>query len=236
MPKYQKILSALIATAVAAITGVAAAQDGETAKPKADTPSEGLPKVLIIGDSISLGYTPQVAKLLEGKAVVKHNPGNAQHTGTGLKKIDNWLGTTDWDVIHFNWGLWDLCYRHPESKVQGRRDKARGTLTTSIEDYEKNLEQLVARLKKTNAKLIWAHTTVVPAGEAGRKLGDDERYNAAATRVMEKHDVAINDLLQLTQGFDAELFTKPGDVHYTGAGYQKIAQQVAEAIEEAIER
>ena len=39
-----------------------------------------LPKVLIIGDSISLGYTPHVVQQLEGRAEVKHHKGNAQHT------------------------------------------------------------------------------------------------------------------------------------------------------------
>ena len=100
------------------------------------------PDVLIIGDSISLGYTPHVIAMMQDEANVVHNTGNAQHTGSGLTKIDTWLGVTDWDIIHFNWGLWDLCYRHPESKVQGNRDKARGTLTTSLEQYEQNLDQL----------------------------------------------------------------------------------------------
>jgi hypothetical protein len=61
-----------------------------------------LPNVLIIGDSISIGYFPVVKELLEGKAVVVHNPGNAQHTRFGLEKLDEWLGQTKWDVIHFN--------------------------------------------------------------------------------------------------------------------------------------
>ena len=105
--------------------------------------AKDLPKALLIGDSISIGYTPHVVAVLKG---------NAQHTGTGLKMLDRWIGETKWDVIHFNWGMWDLCYRHPQSKVQGRRDKERGTLTTSLEQYEKNLDQLAARLKKTKAK------------------------------------------------------------------------------------
>jgi lysophospholipase L1-like esterase len=193
--------------------------------------AEPLPKVLIIGDSISGGYTPRVARLLQDKAQVMHNPGNAEHTGTGIKKLDAWIGETDWEIIHFNWGLWDLCYRHPESKVQGRRDKVRGTLTTPIDVYERNLDQLVARLKQTNATLIWAHTTVVPEGEAGRKLGDDTRYNAAASRVMKKHGVLINDLNALTKGFGPELFSKPGNVHFSGGGYDQIARQVADVIE-----
>lgn len=196
--------------------------------------AEELPKVLIIGDSISIGYTPHVKALLKGKAVVVHHKGNAQHTGTGLKKLDAWLGETDWDVIHFNWGLWDLCYRHPESKVQGKRDKVRGTLTTTLEQYEKNLDQLTARLKKTGATLIWAHTTVVPEGEAGRRVGDDVKYNTAAARVMKKHGVTVNDLHALTKAFPKELFTAPGNVHFTKEGSKKIAKQVAEHVKAAL--
>src|SRR5690606_3837208 len=80
-------------------------------------------KVLIIGDSISIGYFPFVKDALKEEAYVVHNPGNSQHTGTGLQRLDEWLGTTKWDVIHFNWGLWDLCYRNPRSEDAGKRDK-----------------------------------------------------------------------------------------------------------------
>lgn len=192
------------------------------------------PKVLIIGDSISLGYTPHVVQLMKDRAVVKHNPGNAQHTGTGLQKIDNWLGDTDWDVIHFNWGLWDLCYRHPESKNQGRRDKERGSLTTSIEDFEANLEKLVVRLKRTNATLIWGNITVIPEGEAGRKIGDDLRYNEVAARVMTKYGITTNDLNRLSRTIPADLFTKPGDVHFKPDGYRMLAAQVVATIDQAL--
>jgi len=192
-----------------------------------ETPAEtALPKVLIIGDSISIGFTPHVVEQLDGKAVVKHHKGNAQHTGTGLKQLDQWIGNTKWDVIHFNWGLWDLCYRDPKSKVQGKRDKVNGTLTTTLEQYEKNLDKLVSRLKKTDAKLIWAHTTVVPEEEAGRIVGDDKKYNEVAAKIMKKYGITINDLNSLSREFPSDLFSKPGDVHYTQDGYQKIAKQV----------
>ena len=193
-----------------------------------------LPKALLIGDSISIGYTPHVVTALKGKVDVKHHKGNAQHTGTGLKMLDRWIGETQWDVIHFNWGLWDLCYRHPQSKVQGRRDKERGTLTTSLEQYEKNLEQLATRLKKTQARLIWAHTTTVPEGEAGRKVGDDDEYNEAAARVMKKLGITINDLNALTDSFPHELFTAPGNVHFKTGGSMKLGQAVDGKILEAL--
>ena len=193
-----------------------------------------LPKALLIGDSISIGYTPHVVTALKGRVEVSHHKGNAQHTGTGLKMLDRWIGKRQWDVIHFNWGLWDLCYRNSDSKVQGRRDKKKGMLTTSLAQYEKNLDQLVSRLKKTKAKLIWAHTTTVPKGEAGRKLGDDDRYNEAAARIMKKHGIEINDLNALSDSFPAGLFTAPGNVHFKAEGSRRLGQAVAAEITAAL--
>ena len=60
------------------------------------------PRILIIGDSISIGYTPYVKEHFEGQATVLHNPGNAGDTGRGLKNIRESLGDCNWDVIFFN--------------------------------------------------------------------------------------------------------------------------------------
>jgi len=178
---------------------------------------EGLPNVLIIGDSISAGYTRPVIAELEGVANVARIPENGGDTGRGLEKIEQWLGKTQWDVIHFNWGLWDLCYRYPKSKNQGKRDKVRGKITFTLPQYSENLEKLVVRLKKTKAKLIWASTTFVPEKEAGRIQGDDVKYNAAALKIMEKHGVVLNDLHAFSMTIQED-FTKPGDVHFTKEG------------------
>ena len=194
-----------------------------------------LPNVLILGDSISIGYTRQVRKGLEGKANVFRPKANCGDTPRGLAQIDKWLGDKKWHVIHFNWGLWDLCYRHPESKTQGRRDKVKGMISTPLPEYEKNIEKLVIRLKKTGATLIWASTTVVPEGEAGRVMGDDIKYNTAAAHVMKKHGVAINDLHKLSASFAPDMFTKPGDVHYTPKGSAKLAEQVVIKISKILE-
>lgn len=193
-----------------------------------------LPEVLIIGDSISIGYTPFVAELLKSEAKIIHNKGNAAHTGTGLQQLDAWLGSTKWDVIHFNWGLHDLCYRNPDQKKNAGRDKVNGKLTTSLEQYEKNLDQLVERLEKTGAKLIWAHTTVVPEGEDGRIAGDHKKYNEVATKIMKKHNIPMNDLQSLSESFKPELFTAPGNVHFKPDGYKKLAEQVAASIRTAL--
>ncbi len=183
--------------------------------PKADSRR---PNVLLIGDSISIGYTKPTTALLKNKADVAHHEGNAQDTRNGLKKIDAWLGETKWDVIHFNWGLWDL-----------RRDK--GELIVPLEEYEKNLTQLVERLKKTNAKLIFATTTPVPEKNVrNRRDADVEAYNAAAIAIMKKHGIAVNDLYAVAKSNLAD-WQKKDDVHFVDKGSQGLAEQVAKAIE-----
>ncbi len=190
--------------------------------------------MLLLGDSISIGYTPQTVALLKDVANVQRPKANCGDTRSGLQNLDRWLGDTKWDVIHFNWGLHDLCYRHPDAKAYGNRDKVNGTQSVPLEQYEKNLEQLVGRLQQTGATLVWASTTVVPEGEAGRVVGDDVKYNAAAAVIMQQHGIAINDLHALTAAFPRRLFRSRGDVHFTPQGSTQLAEQVAAAIETAL--
>src|SRR5436190_2584885 len=72
------------------------------------TDEPGLPRVLLIGDSISMGYTIPVRKALKGKANIHRILTNGSSTVTGLANLDEWLGKGKWDVIHLNWGLHDL--------------------------------------------------------------------------------------------------------------------------------
>ncbi len=190
---------------------------------------ERLPRVLILGDSISIGYAPFVMQRLAGKANVEL-AANCGDTKRGLARLDEWLGDGQWDIIHFNFGLHDICYRHPESKVQGHRDKERGSIGVPLEQYEKNLGEIVRRFERLRAALIWASTTVVPEAEAGRFVGDEVKYNAAAEKIMKKHGVPINDLHSVSSKFDSGLFVKPGDVHFTKEGYEVLALHVNDAI------
>ena len=193
-----------------------------------------MPQVLLIGDSITWGYADEVRRLLAGTAEVTRIPDNGQSTDFGLLKLADWLGDTRWEVIHFNWGLWDLCYRHPESPNQGNRDKVRGTVTLTLAEYATNLEQLVTRLRATGARLIWASTTPVPEGEFGRIAGDEVNYNAVAAKIMRAHDIAIDDLHTAILPRIQELQLPDGDVHFTEAGYAFLAQQVVACIRQAL--
>ena len=70
----------------------------------------GLPRVLLLGDSISIGYTLPTRARLAGKANVHRPAENCSDSGTGVRTIDKWLGAGKWDVIHFNFGLHDVKY------------------------------------------------------------------------------------------------------------------------------
>jgi hypothetical protein len=204
-------------------------QEPKQSLPAQTRPEVGLPNVLIIGDSISMGYTPLVQEMLTGRVNVVHPRANCGDTRRGLQLLSEWLGDTRWSVIHFNWGLHDLCYRVPNAPAS--RDKVRGAISVPPEQYEKNLESLVDRLEKTGAKLIWASTTVVPEGEPGRAVGDDRKYNEIAAKVMKAHGIPIDDLYAVSKSLPSKMFAGPGNVHYTKEGYRQLAQAVAAVIE-----
>lgn len=124
-------------------------QDRDGLRAATTEPDPDLPNVLIIGDSISIGYTKPTIERLSGVANVRRVKANYGDTNAGVRNLTRWLGDTQWDIIHFNWGLHDLCYRHPDSKVQEHRDKIHGTIAVPLEQYEKNLRTLVQRLKET---------------------------------------------------------------------------------------
>lgn len=167
-----------------------------------------LPRILLIGDSVSRAYTQTVRKELAGKANVHRAPANCGPTATGLKKIDTWLGDGKWDLIHFNFGIHDRA--------------------TPIDHYTERLSQLVDRMKKTGATLIWASSTPIPDVPEKRfsAVSMIER-NRAANRVMEMHGIATNDLFSAIHPRLGEL-QNPDDVHFTGAGNEFLGKKVAE--------
>jgi len=199
--------------------------------PKAATSRSGGPfQVLIIGDSISIGYFEPTKALLEPTAQVYHNAGNAQHTAHGLAQLDTWLSETKWDVIHFNHGLHDLKYVDENGK---RVLPAQGKQQIPIGDYTRNLDELAKRLKKTGAHLIFATTTPVPQGAHGRVPGDAKRYNDAALAIMRKHRIQVNDLYTFALP-RLDTIQRPRDVHFTKEGSRLLAEQVVQNIHAAL--
>ncbi|GAB5404100.1 MAG: SGNH/GDSL hydrolase family protein [Aureliella sp.] len=196
-------------------------------QPIEDAP--GLPRVLLIGDSISIGYTLPVRKQMEGKANVHRPLTNCSSTRTGKDQLKKWLGDQPWDVIHFNFGLHDLKY------VVGDTAKLVDLATEGshkqvpIDEYGDNLREIVKELKKTKAKLIWCSTTPVPDGARGRIAKDAVAYNSVAKKVMTEADITINDLHAFAAP-QLQKIQRKADVHYTPAGSEVLATQVTKSI------
>ncbi len=230
---------------LAFLTIAAAAADPKLAapRPKRATPPAfskvedvaGLPRVLLIGDSISIGYTVEVQKLLAGKANVHRIPTNGGPTPKGLANLKTWLGDKKWDVIHFNWGLHDLKFIAGDDKEKIVPASTLGAVhQVSLADYEKNVAALVTQLKATGAKLIWCSTTPVVPGTNGRSPEDVLKFNEAAARVMKAAGVATNDLYAYALPRLGEGHQLPTNVHFSPAGSKMLAEKVAAEITAAL--
>lgn len=199
--------------------------------PVEDVP--GLPRVLLIGDSISIGYTLAVREALRGKVNVHRPLVNCGPTTAGLAHLDEWLATggkdKTWDVIHFNWGLHDLKYLGPKGQNLAEPGSEGAHRQVSPEDYRKNLEVLVGRLQKTGAKLIWRNTTPIPKGAKGRTSGDELVYNQIAEDVMARFKVPTHDLYGFALA-RLKRIQKPADVHFTPEGSAILAEDVVRVI------
>lgn len=182
-------------------------------------------KVLLIGDSISVAYTPYAAEALGGQVAVAHSEGNAEDSRRVRERLDDWLAAdADAAVVHFNCGLHDL-----KLPRDGRGHQV------PLEAYMENLQEIVERLKASGRRLIWATTTPV-IYERHRWKGFDRReedvqaYNAAAAGIMTAHAIPINDLHEVVVRAGTEACLRDDGVHMTAEASRRLGRAVAEAV------
>lgn len=171
-----------------------------------------LPRLLIIGDSISRGYTQDVRRELAGKVNVHRAPANCGPTRSGLKSMDVWLGDGKWDAITWNFGIHDR--------------------STDPATYKQNLEVLLTRLKKTGAKLLWVRTTPPPPSGVNNENFTDaqcDQVNLLADELMKANAIPEVDLYALTKPKLSEI-QNPNDVHFKPAGYSLMGAEVAKGV------
>jgi lysophospholipase L1-like esterase len=150
---------------------------------------------------------------------------NGGSTIRGVESIEKWLGDREWDVVLFNFGLHDMVHKDTANKY----DVVNGKVSVPLDDYRKNLQQIVSKLKETTATLVFINTTVVPENAAGRKVADPAKYNEVAMEVMKKNGIEVLDLNKASQTIHPQN-SKPGNVHYTEKGYELLAEQVTAKI------
>ena len=183
------------------------------------------PKVLLIGDSISLGYGPHVERELRGRFRVAHHEGNCGDSANLLAHLSEWLAVdADAAAVHFNVGLHDL-----------KRPRDGSGLQVPPESYERNMERIVSGLKATGKCLIWA--TITPViyerhliKQFDRRQEDVQAYNAAALRVIEAAGIPVDDLHAFVVGAGVEKLIGEDGVHFNEEGYRLLGEQVCRAI------
>lgn len=178
--------------------------------------------VLLIGDSIRMGYEKAVKSTLNGKANVYFPEENGRYAANVLRflhEYKNLLGDRRVDVLHWNAGLWD-CLRLFEEEPH-----------TPLDIYAYYIDRICIRINKLcpDAKVIFATSTSVQSDLMStnfkRYNNDIEAYNAAAIKVVSKYGFQINDLYTISTQLPPEAHSDA--VHYnTPMGTEAFTKQV----------
>ncbi len=180
-------------------------------------------KVVLIGDSILSSYKDKVAKLLTDKAIVTGPEENCRFSAYTLFNLLQWVVGDDFDVIQWNNGQWDTCYM-PDGKIH-----------TPLATYLEIQERIATILLRKTKRLIFATTTpvwpeqFVSATKNQRKNEDICEYNRAATNLLSKLGVEINDLNSYIID-DVKRYISKDMVHLTEEGIHLCAKCIADRI------
>ncbi|MCE9590591.1 MAG: hypothetical protein K8S99_08725 [Planctomycetes bacterium] len=167
-----------------------------------------LPRLFILGDSVSIQYGPFLAAMVAGsfryarksgrEAAAKNldtpEPENGGDSRCCLAYLSAALknGELQTDVLLLNCGLHDIKVRSA--------DPDRAT-QVPIDEYRANLAKIISLVTGAGICLIWVRTTPVeesqhnpPGSGMHRHSANVDRFNAAADEVMAKHGVPAIDL------------------------------------------
>ena len=182
-------------------------------------------QVILIGDSIRMGYQDAVGSILARTAEVWGPQENGGTSANVLTHLDEWALSRDPDVVHVNAGLHDL-----------RKERGSGQARVPLDDYRANVAEIFGKLNdQTNAKVIWATTTPVneqwhrEQKDFDRFEADVVAYNAVAIEIARQAGAAINDLCTVMTQAGADAYLSPDGVHFNGPGYDILADAVADA-------
>ena len=180
-------------------------------------------KVMLIGDSIRGGYQDRLRQILEGRASVQAPEETCRFAAYTLFSLSGWVPDSDYDVIHWNNGQWDVCYM-PDGRIH-----------TPLPVYL-DLEQRIAEiLRRKSKRLVFATTTPVHADQHatavvnGRKNEDIVAYNNAVAKKLAAMGVEINDL-HAPVARDVMKYISEDKVHLSPAGVELCAALVARTI------
>jgi isoamyl acetate esterase len=177
--------------------------------------------IVLIGDSIRMGYEPTVQHELQGYASVWGSTENGGTSQNVLDHLDEWVMSRQPDIVHVNAGIHDIT-ADIDTKVY----------RVALDDYRRNVEEILRTIQeKTQSRLIWATTTPVIGPRTGmqniRRNEDVQAYNEAAVGIAQDLGVEIDDLYALTLRSNPNEIVVPDGVHFTAEGSVLLGKVVA---------
>jgi lysophospholipase L1-like esterase len=190
--------------------------------------NDNLPNILILGDSISIGYTPIVGEMFEDKANVWRPDMNCSSSEVYLENLEKWLDDRKWDVIHFNCGLHDV------NRANNEKINREGECRVTLDEYRSNLLKIADLILASTKNAIWASTTPIPPVTVNRKIGDEVKYNEVANDVMSSKNIPINDLYDIIFQTNYAYHQALNNVHFTDEGYKLLGEHVVKYIKSVL--
>lgn len=189
-------------------------------------------KVLLLGDSIRMGYDDYVRDMLSGEFEVYYDSDdNGRFAAYTLWQANQFFKKYGrFDAVHWNNGYWDMNIEAPMTEP-----------IHPLDEYVRNLGRILREIRKNGAVPVFATSVpILPADIAGEVAAEGvktfsyknewvEKYNEAALSFMEKEGVAVNDLYSVCLE-DRHFYKCPDLLHLTDEGYRRCAEKVAEAV------
>lgn len=192
-------------------------------------------KVLLLGDSIRMGYDHYVKELLEGTCEVYYDEqDNGRFAAYTLWQANQFFRKYGkFDVVHWNNGYWDMNIEAPMAEPMH-----------PVDEYVHFLKRIIAEIRRNGAEIIFATTT--PILDNGASLDNTGtgtsitysndwviQYNDAAKKLMAEEGIAVNDLYTLMHR-DPNFYKCGDGLHLTEEGSRVCAEQAARMIAEKL--
>ena len=203
-----------------------------------------LPRILLLGDSISGGYFPGVRQRLDGQGTVL---GETAFTGQGKAAYrfytspaalrEGGLATFlaergPFDIVHFNMGIHEFAWVNAPNYLKGKKltEADPAHVKTEADAYAARLRDVVALIRKAGAVPVFATSTATKAdgviAHFPYYLSNCQAFNAAAERTMRELDVRVVDIYGLIQPRIEEFIS--GDlIHFKPEASAEMATLIA---------
>jgi len=192
-------------------------------------------KVLLLGDSIRMGYDEYVKELLKDKCEVYYDDeDNGRFSAYTLWQANQFFKEHGkFDVVHWNNGYWDMNVEAPMTDAMH-----------PIDEYIHFLKRIIEEIRRNGAQIIFATTTpILKSGSTldntgtGMEISYNNdwvvQYNNAAKKLMAEENITVDDLY--SQMLKDKNYYKCEDMlHLTEEGYKICAEQAAKLIEDKL--